>query len=496
MRPQHLLELYYEMQKEVGDLANRTGHDMKLYSVVPEADIAITPITICSTVMMHLANALRRGKEVKGKDKKKAMAGKPEKIRDISDPRTWGCLFNMETLKKLRNEPWVFADSVTTDGVVLCVRFVKRVSKAPYVSPKDFAVRQVDLTRPGLYTEKNTFNEEELRHANLVGLDPGIKSVVTAVRLADVDLASFKLKDNCKPLMLSQAQYSEESMLRYKLKKNGTLKCAAGKKRGRRKSAHSRRTERNRRKRRKRKARRGRSNRGGGGHRKQNPEQTWVRRTTTRTRVSHTLGRSLKHATAVLQKAPSPKLVHIDKYTAYLKALASVWDDLWAHHSTIKRRKINFFVARRREKFMHKVVMSFERRFGPKPVILFGNGGDNNLFARLRGCGVKGPVKEIKRRLAERYAVISCSEYRTSKLCIQCGSEVHVHQHGVVYCKNSSHGCMQNRDVAAAVKIGALFLAKKQGADLGPWAWGSIVTEHTPSSALTSALIGHSALAV
>lgn len=118
---------------------------------------------------------------------------------------------------------------------------------------------------------------------------------------------------------------------------------------------------------------------------------------------------------------------------------------------------------------------------------------DNGLFGRLKGGGIKGPVKEIKRRLAEHYAVISCSEYRTSKLCIQCGRELHVHKHGVMYCAQQAHCSMLNRDVAAAVKIGALFLAKKSGADLGPWAWGSTVADHAPSRALASALIAHAA---
>ena len=140
---------------------------------------------------------------------------------------------------------------------------------------------------------------------------------------------------------------------------------------------------------------------------------------------------------------------------------------------------------------MDRLVNSVEVRFGANPVILFGNGGDNGLFMRLRGCGVKGPVKEIKRRLSERYAVISCSEYRTSKLCIHCGREVHVRNHGVVYCAQQGHNSMLNRDVAAAIKIGALFLAKKSGAALGPWAWGSTVADHTPSRALAHALIGH-----
>ena len=130
---------------------------------------------------------------------------------------------------------------------------------------------------------------------------------------------------------------------------------------------------------------------------------------------------------------------------------------------------------------MTKLVQSFEDVFGPNPVIVFGNGGENGLFGRLRGGGVKGPVKEVTRRLAKRYAVILSSEFRTTKLCLKCGRELHVHKHGVVYCKQQTHCNMLNRDISAAIKIGARFIAKQRNLPLGPWAYGAAIA---PSNAL------------
>ena len=55
--------------------------------------------------------------------------------------------------------------------------------------------------------------------------------------------------------------------------------------------------------------------------------------------------------------------------------------------------------------------------------VLFGDGANSGLFGRIRGGGVKGPVLEIKKRLSKQMAVIECSEFRTSKLCLYCGRE-------------------------------------------------------------------------
>ena len=65
--------------------------------------------------------------------------------------------------------------------------------------------------------------------------------------------------------------------------------------------------------------------------------------------------------------------------------------------------------------------------------------------------------------------------------------------HGVAYCAQQSHHAMLNRDVTAAIKIGAIFLAKKNGMPLGPWACGAPINNADTSRALASAIIGHAA---
>jgi hypothetical protein len=130
-------------------------------------------------------------------------------------------------------------------------------------------------------------------------------------------------------------------------------------------------------------------------------------------------------------------------------------------------------------------------------VILFGNGANNGNFGRLRGGGVKGPVLELRRRLAEQMVVIDCDEYRTSKLCLDCGrvaktpkkksdGGIMYDMYGVTYCSDRRlhstvdrprHHRMEDRDIAAAFKIGARYLATKRYLDLGPWKRGSVLND-------------------
>lgn len=104
-------------------------------------------------------------------------------------------------------------------------------------------------------------------------------------------------------------------------------------------------------------------------------------------------------------------------------------------------------------------------------VVLFGDGGSAGQFCRKKGGGVKGPVVELTNLLAAKTSVVVCSEFRTSSLCLECGRHAGFYQHGVTYCKDmQGHHRMENRDKAAAVKIGARYLAGCCfGQDLGPW---------------------------
>ena len=117
---------------------------------------------------------------------------------------------------------------------------------------------------------------------------------------------------------------------------------------------------------------------------------------------------------------------------------------------------------------MAKLVSRFKDYAEGGPV-LFGDGINSGLFGQLRGGGVKGPVLEIKKRLSKQMAVIECSEFRTSKLCLDCGRAAKFYRHGVTYCSQREHQHMANRDVVAAHKIGARYLAKKKALNTGPW---------------------------
>ena len=81
----------------------------------------------------------------------------------------------------------------------------------------------------------------------------------------------------------------------------------------------------------------------------------------------------------------------------------------------------------------------------------------------LRGSGMKGPVLEIKKRLSEQMPVSECSEFRTSKLCLDCGREVKDYDYGVTYCTERDHHRMANRDVSAARKIGERVEPRSRG---------------------------------
>ena len=165
----------------------------------------------------------------------------------------------------------------------------------------------------------------------------------------------------------------------------------------------------------------------------------------------------------ILTKVPSRK--SILRYSEYLTALGSTWDCCWAYHIRPKLRRIRFFAWRRREAWMTKLVSRIKDYAKGGPVLF----GDGTNFGRLRGGGVKGPILEIKKRLSKQMAVIECSEFRTSKCCLECGREAELFNYRVAYCTDPRHHRMANRDVVAAKKIGARYLVKKKGLNLGPW---------------------------
>lgn len=161
----------------------------------------------------------------------------------------------------------------------------------------------------------------------------------------------------------------------------------------------------------------------------------------------------------------------------YVDALRHNWVAWWTSKVRKKWRKVKFFVWRRRTSCMETLVNRFSQHFGSETTaLIFGNGANSGVFGRLRGSGVPGPVKEVRRRLSKKYTVIGGDEYNTSARCLGCGERAKFYNHGVTYCSNNLHDHrhrMWNRDSIAAYKIGARWLAGKAGDNLGPWATGS-----------------------
>lgn len=343
----------------------------------------------------------------------------------------WSKLFDLDKIRRLRNQ-LTFGFSIATDGVAAMVRFQRPELK--------------QSCRPALVGGERGYHEEKDNYpfnstANLVAIDPGIRAVVTAVSLSQPQL---------QPLVMRQQYYKDASLLNYRqhfAKYGRTRRVKLGK---------------------------------------------GTKRVKNRTNVQTELSvhaQTLKTITTAMGIAPSAKSVLPQTYSAYVSALSTHWNAWWTCKARLKWRKVKFFAWRRREAFLEGFVGRFAKQFGPDPVVLFGNGSNSGAWAKHRGCGVKGPVKELRMRLARKYTVVECSEYRTSKLCLECGGVVKTYQHGVSYCPQQSHHRMLNRDVSAAFKIGALYLAQQQQRPLGPWERNSVLhAEQLPSTVLRDTL--------
>ena len=97
--------------------------------------------------------------------------------------------------------------------------------------------------------------------------------------------------------------------------------------------------------------------------------------------------------------------------------------------------------------------------------------------------------------MAKEMVVIDCSEFCTAKLCLDCGRIAKFPKngkmYGVTYCSEGLHHRMANRDVVAAFKIGARYLATKRGDDLGPWKRGTLSNDLQPSTVLRRVLTSY-----
>jgi hypothetical protein len=387
----------YRLRSDVDRLEADTGRTMKLFAVVPQADISIAPIRIDSTVMVHVVKTLLP--ETKGSLKEL-----------LHDESMWDVAFDVLKIGRLRNRAR-FALSIQTDGVAACVLFC---AASPLNSkPKTAKKLRFDGVRPptrvldgpGMYTERDVFDNVD--RLPLIAIDPGVKSIITAVRLDQPDVAAVQV---------SQKAYCDQTLRNYKNQRLGA------------KSPYYK-----------------------------------------------------QHITpiqAIMAGAPSKKSV--TRFDEYLEALGRCWEGWWTAKIPLKLRKLNFFVWRRREAWMSNVVNKMKKLSGEAvPTILFGDGGSAGQFGKLRGGGVKGPRVEIQRRMAKQCRVVEVCEFRTSRLCLRCGRCAKFYKHGVTFCNQQEHHRMENRDVVAAFKIGAKYLAKRAGKDLGPWARGSTVDDET-----------------
>jgi hypothetical protein len=126
----------YRLRKEV-DLEAAKGRNMKLYSVLPEATIGITPVSISTEVVRELAKqrallSLKTAwqRAIGAAKKKEAQASLRLKIRELnqrtdwSEEETWGAEFDMKKVHSLRNaERRKFDLLIDTDGVYASVHF-------------------------------------------------------------------------------------------------------------------------------------------------------------------------------------------------------------------------------------------------------------------------------------------------------------------------------------------------------------------------------------
>jgi hypothetical protein len=91
--------------------------------------------------------------------------------------------------------------------------------------------------------------------------------------------------------------------------------------------------------------------------------------------------------------------------------------------------------------------------------------------------GVKGPLVETRKRLARKCTLVVCSEFRTSMCCGECGRKLQHPRHPLTgqidqsqsFCRQPNHSAMVDRDLDAARKIGCRFIRQQRGEGLGPW---------------------------
>lgn len=193
----------------------------------------------------------------------------------------------------------------------------------------------------------------------------------------------------------------------------------------------------------------------------------------------------------VRKRAPSE--VSVLQYDEYVAGLAKVWTDWWKLKGRRYVRKVALRVQTEKRSTLDKYVNQIKALAKGAPVV-WGDGGKGGSFNRIKGCR-KGPMLEFKRmvknacvRARDRgpdQSFEETSEFRTSMCCLHCGRKVKNRDYTTVYCTFNTcanKGHMGNRDVEAAKKIGARFLATRYRPfvlpqDLGPWRQGAALLD-------------------
>ena len=414
-----VLDFMFRLARASEGYQTATGRTMKLFAVVPQAAISVAPIRIDSKIMMGIWTVLSGDKMAAREAFKLAGGGRLDH---------WSTMFKTDQIGRLRKKH-VFGRSILTDGVYASILFLHAKPKKdrPPLTKKVKRVKGLDdppppgqtKTAPGKRPRKRRKVDPEPPPPPPVVVDaPGrlyteAAEYTPAAGLVAVDpgitriLTAVRLdKPDLPELKLTRGEYRDGSRMNWKLSKVGAQ--------------------------------------------------------------SASYRRDMQPITAAMNAAPSSKSV--TNFGGYLAALSNQWLGWWAAKSRLKLRKINFYAWRKREAFMDRLtnrVAAYSD--SAQPTVLFGDGANGGGWGRLRGVGFKGPVLEIQQRLAKRCRVIKCSEFRTSKLCLDCGRPNGFHNHGTTYCKHQCHRRVENRDVAAAWKIGARYLAVKAKRGLGPW---------------------------
>ena len=186
---------------DIDRLEDSTSRKMKLMAVVPQAKIGMSNVKIDGTAATNMVKDIYKGAA--------------EYDSNMSEEDHWAMLFNMDKVNRLRGQNHRFGSSILTDGIAACVQFKvvkpkseKAVKKSVQAAKNKEALPRA-ITGPGLYMENDRLTGNP---AHLVAIDPGIKSIITAVRLDD---------PTRKPLKVTQAEYREASKLKYTMKKLG-----------------------------------------------------------------------------------------------------------------------------------------------------------------------------------------------------------------------------------------------------------------------------------